>query len=100
MHVFPYSPREGTPAAKKVQVDPRKKEERSHKMLAAANEIRVKFLKNQIGKTVNVLIENDNEGYTENYTPVKSLSEIECGRMVKIKITDSDHDRCYGELIE
>jgi len=96
MHVFPYSPREGTPAAKKVQINPQIKEERSHRMLAAANEIRVEFLKKQIGKTVNVLIENNNEGYTENYTPVKSLTDIECGKMVKIKITDSDENRCYG----
>ncbi len=100
MHVFPYSPREGTPAAKKVQVIPQIKEERSRKMLAAANEIRIKFLKEQIGKTVNVLIENDNEGYTENYTPVKSLTDIDCGKMVKIRITDSDEERCYGVITE
>ena len=100
MHVFPYSPREGTPAAKKVQVNPQIKEKRSHIMLAAANEIRSEFLKNQIGKTVNVLFENDNEGYTENYTPVKVYTDVECGSMLKVKITESDNDYCYGEITE
>ncbi|MBQ6708054.1 MAG: hypothetical protein IJM97_03800 [Clostridia bacterium] len=69
-------------------------------MLAAANEIRSEFLKNQIGKTVNVLFENDNEGYTENYTPVKVYTDVECGSMLKVKITESDNDYCYGEITE
>lgn len=102
VHVFPYSPREGTKAAKMPQIEKSVKEKRSHIMIEKTEEIRREFLKSQIGKTVEVLFETRHsdgyiEGYTRNYTPVKVKGELPCGEILKIKITAVDGDFCVGE---
>ena len=62
VHVFPYSQREGTRAAKfPNQLDRRTKQERAKAMADTANEIRRAFLNSQIGKTVEVLAETKAE---------------------------------------
>ena len=65
-------------------------------------EIRNDFLESQIGKTLEVLVEEYHEGYaqgyTKNYTPVR----IACGEnlhgIVKAKITAVSGDFCIGEI--
>lgn len=107
MHIFPYSVREGTRAAKmENQVEKSVKTVRAKTLANTAGEIRREYLKSQIGKTVSVLFErkrNDGyyEGYTKNYTPIKapSLSEID-GEIRDVKITHSDDDFCYAKVIE
>ena len=102
VHVFPYSPREGTKAAKMLQIEKSVKEKRSHIMIEKTEEIRREFLKSQIGKTVEVLFETRHsdgyiEGYTRNYTPVKVKGELPCGEILKVKITAVDGDFCVGK---
>lgn len=102
VHVFPYSPREGTKAAKMPQIERSVKEKRSHIMIEKTEEVRQNFLHEQIGKTVEVLFETRHsdgfvEGYTKNYTPVKIKKEVPCGVISKVKITDVDGDFCVGE---
>ncbi len=104
VHVFPYSPREGTRAAKMPQIEKSVKEKRSHIMIEKTEEVRQSFLKSQIGKTVDVLFETRHsdgfvEGYTKNYTPVKVKEEIPCGVISAVKITAVDGDFCVGEEI-
>lgn len=103
VHVFPYSPREGTKAAEMPQLPKGLKEDRSHKMIAETESIRQEFLQSQIGETLSVLFETRHdggfaEGYTENYTPVKAKGEIVCGEIKKVKITEVDGDFCVGIL--
>ncbi len=105
VHVFPYSPREGTKAAKMPQIEKSVKEKRSHIMIEKTEEIRREFLKSQIGKTVEVLFETRHsdgyiEGYTKNYTPVKVKGELPCGEILKVKITAVDGDFCVGKKHE
>lgn len=104
VHVFPYSPREGTRAAKMKQLEKSIKEERSREMIKRTNKIRADYLLSQIGTTVNILFETRTkdgftEGYTENYTPVKAHGNIPCNEIKKIKITDVVGDFCIGEII-
>ncbi|MEG1449129.1 MAG: tRNA (N(6)-L-threonylcarbamoyladenosine(37)-C(2))-methylthiotransferase MtaB [Oscillospiraceae bacterium] len=105
-HVFPYSIREGTRAAKMTNhIDPQTKEKRTQIMLSAAEETREAFLKTQVGLEEEVLVEtpigeNLYEGYTKNYTPVRFFCEENFeGKIVKIKITDCEKDFCRGEII-
>ena len=103
VHVFPYSPREGTRAAKLEQIEKSIKEKRSRIMIEETEKIRQKFLNSQVGKTVEVLLEtrhNDEftEGYTKNYTPVKVKGSHPCGKVVTAKITATDGDFCIAEL--
>lgn len=104
VHVFPYSPREGTKAAKMEQIQNGIKEKRSHIMIEETEKIRQTFLQSQIGKTVNVLFETRRsdgytEGYTENYTPVKVYGSIPCSQIKKAEIIGVDGDFCIGKLI-
>ena len=105
VHVFPYSPREGTPAAKMEQIDKSTKEKRSREMIRRTGEIRQKFLNAQIGRTLSVLFETRHsdgftEGYTPNYTPVKVAGECECGEIKDVLITGVEGDFCIGKISE
>ena len=75
-HVFMYSQRRGTPAAKRPdQIDPMVKEKRSKEIIAITQKSRDDFLTRFIGKTVEVLFEQVSGGYfegkTSNYITVK-----------------------------
>ena len=103
VHVFPYSPREGTRAAKMEQIEKGIKENRSHIMIEETEKIRQIFLESQIGKTVAVLLETRHddkftEGYTKNYTPVKVKGSHPCGKLVTAKIIAVDGDFCIAEV--
>ncbi len=104
MHIFPYSVRQGTPAAKMVQHTNAVKEERTARLSETAAEMRAAFMSKQIGKTVNVLFEAEHdgysEGYTENYTPVRIYDGTErTGKILDVKITGSDTDFCIGREV-
>lgn len=78
MHIFKYSPRKGTVAAKmKDQISPDKKEERSNKLIELSNKNEIEFLEKYIGKELEVLFESKTqdgyiEGHTTNYIKVKT----------------------------
>ncbi len=81
MHVFKYSPREGTPAAKMPkQVDGNVKEKRSQKLIALSNQNQDTYNKKYLNKPVEVLIEEKKEniwsGYTKNYIKVCVASNL------------------------
>lgn len=104
VHVFPYSPREGTRAAKMEQIQNRIKEERSHIMIEETEKVRQAFLSSQVGKTVEVLFETRRsdgftEGYTKNYTPVKVEGLLPCSEILKAEIVGVDGDFCVGRII-
>ena len=105
VHVFPYSRRDGTPAARMPeQVEKSEKERRAKKVIEEAEKIRQEFLKKQAGKTVSVLPEEYSKGfcrgYTANYTPVQiDCPPDKCGEIVKVEITGVDGDYCTGKII-
>lgn len=107
VHVFPYSRRPGTPAAKyELQIPNAVKEKRAAEMLREAAKIRKSFLMSQKGKTVTVLFEGKTRdgllsGYTPNYTPVRVDYSGEIANTVRqVKITGAVNDEyCTGELI-
>lgn len=69
MHIFPYSPRNGTKAAKMPnQIENIVKEKRSHKLIELSNLNEKNFLNNYIGKEVEVLFEKQNVNYTKGHT--------------------------------
>lgn len=106
-HVFPYSQREGTVAAKRTdQLDGSVKAQRSREMIAAVTESRKSFLESQCGLTESVLFEQRDadgfwQGYTKNYTPVKVLSDDEINGIIRsIKLIKVSDDHCVGEFID
>ena len=74
LHVFPYSPREGTLAASmKDQVDPKTKELRVDKLIKLSNDLTFRFYKSNVGNEVKILVERFDSkkqkyfGHTSNY---------------------------------
>lgn len=101
VHIFPYSVREGTVAAGMVQLPNAVKEERAAALSVVTDELRAEFMKNQVGKTVTVLFETRrngfNEGYTENYTPVRIFGDSDYrGKIIETVITDANSEYCTG----
>ncbi|MEX0281044.1 MAG: tRNA (N(6)-L-threonylcarbamoyladenosine(37)-C(2))-methylthiotransferase MtaB [Arenibacterium sp.] len=93
LHVFPYSPRPGTPAARMPQVDGRTIKLRA-KALRALGETQVQtHLTHQIGKRHRVLIENPQMGRTEQFSEVHFTAPQPTGQIVSatIKAQDSQH---------
>lgn len=104
-HVFAYSVREGTRAAKLPgQLDRKAKEKRSRQMMETARQSREQFLRSQIGKTEDILFEctvteEGTEGHTKNYVPVYVKADIPLSRKIfPVRITGVNGDHCTGEL--
>jgi threonylcarbamoyladenosine tRNA methylthiotransferase MtaB len=70
-HVFPFSPRPGTPAARMPQVDPARAKARAAELRAAIAGQRAHWLASLIGQPLRVLAENDGTGHAENFAPVR-----------------------------
>ena len=94
MHIFKYSPREGTLAAKMTnQIDGNIKEERSQKLIELSNKNEREYNEKYIGKSVEVLFEEEKDGlwsgYTKNYVRVFAESDENLeNRLKKIEIKD------------
>ena len=92
MHVFKYSVREGTKAAEmRNQVIPEIKEERSNRVLELSDKNEIEYLNKYIDKEIDVLFEDENEGYwkghTSNYLVVRTVSnENLTNQFKKVKI--------------
>lgn len=92
LHVFPYSPRPGTPAARMPQVAGGAIKERAKRLRAAGEAALRHRLQAEIGATRDVLIESDGQGRTEHYLPVAIAGE-RVGSVVPLKIVGSDGER-------
>ncbi|WP_435661552.1 tRNA (N(6)-L-threonylcarbamoyladenosine(37)-C(2))-methylthiotransferase MtaB [Leisingera caerulea] len=87
LHVFPYSKREGTPAAKiPNQINGNVIKERAARLRAAGDAQVERHLAAQIGKTHRVLMENPHMGRTEQFTEVAFATPQEEGRIVTTAI--------------
>ena len=102
-HVFSYSRREGTVAARRPdQVPEPVKEDRSRRMIAATDALHQQFLQSQLGRTEEVLVETTRtplgfEGFTKNYTPVVvNCPESCCGSILTVILTAVLDGRCVG----
>ena len=91
IHVFPYSDRNGTVASKmKNKVDGNVKKQRVKRLIELSNELEKEYFINNIGKELEVLIEEEKEnifyGFTENYIPVKLKGNYKINEIYKIKL--------------
>jgi threonylcarbamoyladenosine tRNA methylthiotransferase MtaB len=70
-HIFPYSPRPGTPAARMPQVDPVEVRERAAHLRAAVAANRAAWLQSLVGQTRVVLAERDGTGHSGEFAPYR-----------------------------
>lgn len=103
MHVFPYSRREGTPAALMIdQVSESVKKERVHKMQQLAEKKTEQFQQAFIKKQAEVLFETNQDGVfnglTDNYIRIYASGDIRCGEIYRVVLTKPYKDGLWGEL--
>jgi threonylcarbamoyladenosine tRNA methylthiotransferase MtaB len=89
LHVFPYSEREGTPAARiPDQVDPAERKERAKRLRSLGEAQLEKLCEQQVGKKSQVIVEKDGIGRTENFSRVALNEELKIGSLVDVHITE------------
>ena len=105
-HLFKFSPREGTRAAKMGdQINGNIKKDRLHDLEKIEESNREEFLEKQIGKVLSVLVESKSDlegysgGYSTNYLKVNVREDIPANTIIDVKITEIVNDELIGERI-
>ncbi len=102
LHVFPYSVRSGTVAAKlDGQVDPKVRTARTHRLIDLSDGLMQRALAKQVGKVTDVLVEAAGKGHTHNNYPVvlQGTAASRAGAVVRVLITGCDARTVYGEPV-
>ena len=99
LHVFPYSARSGTPAAKMPQVAKAIRKERAAILREAGEKNLQKYLQTQIGITTEILIEKGKIGKTPHFAPVELDRDCVAGSIVKAMITGANEKMLQGKVI-
>ncbi|MBY6261339.1 tRNA (N(6)-L-threonylcarbamoyladenosine(37)-C(2))-methylthiotransferase MtaB [Azospirillum sp. 412522] len=87
LHVFPYSPRPGTPAARMPQVDGAERKERAARLRAIGEAAEARTLAGLVGRTATVLVEKDDLGRTEHFAAIRLGQPFPPGSLVPAAIT-------------
>ena len=89
-HVFPYSPRPGTPAARMPQLDKATAKDRAAELRAEVAQVREAWLKQLVGRPLSVLAETDGTGHAGNFARVAVPQGTPPGAIVSVTPTAVD----------
>jgi threonylcarbamoyladenosine tRNA methylthiotransferase MtaB len=96
LHVFPFSPRAGTPAARMPQVARGVVKERAARLRAKAQGALAAHLDRQVEREVELLMERDRVGRTPGFAEVQLVAPQPQGSLVRARVTGSDGRRLQG----
>jgi threonylcarbamoyladenosine tRNA methylthiotransferase MtaB len=99
LHVFPYSARSGTPAARMPQVPGNVVHARAAHLREAGAAALQRSLASRIGTTAAVLVEGAGFGHSEHYAPVRFTGGIARGDIARLRITGAAADALLGEAV-
>ena len=88
LHVFPYSEREGTPAARMPQVPVHIRKKRASILRDEGQKEIEKFFRQNLGKKTRLLVEKNNMAHAENFIPVKLDGEFVSGQLIDAWLTE------------
>jgi threonylcarbamoyladenosine tRNA methylthiotransferase MtaB len=94
-HIFPFSPRPGTPASRMPQLERETIKARAALLRARAAERRSAWLASHIGKIQPVLMENGGKGHTSGFAPVE-VASVPKGTIFDVRMTGINGDRLRG----
>ncbi|MFZ3484423.1 tRNA (N(6)-L-threonylcarbamoyladenosine(37)-C(2))-methylthiotransferase MtaB [Sphingomonas sp. 3-13AW] len=96
-HIFPFSPRAGTPAARMPQVNPAVARERAARLRSRAAERHAAWLGGLVGTRQRVLVERPgNRGHAEAFAEVGLDRTMQAGTIADVRITAVEQDRLVG----
>ena len=94
-HIFPFSPRRNTPAARMPQLEHETIKARAARLRLTAEERRIRWLDSLIGTRQTVLIENNEKGHSDGFAPVR-IAGSKRGDLGPAQITGRDGDHLIG----
>ena len=100
LHVFPYSPRPGTPAARMPQVPAATRKARAARLRAAGDRALGRFLASRIGRAEEVLVEKPGFGHSAHFAPVEWAAHPGAGpgEVVSVQIAAAADGRLQGRV--
>jgi threonylcarbamoyladenosine tRNA methylthiotransferase MtaB len=98
LHVFPYSPRPGTPAARMPPVAMAEVKARAARLRASGEAALARHLARQIGRTVTGLVERPGLARAEDFTAVAFEGEARPGEIIDLRITGHDGQRALARV--
>jgi threonylcarbamoyladenosine tRNA methylthiotransferase MtaB len=90
LHVFPYSARPGTPAARMPQVPMAVRRERAARLRAAGAAAAERFARARLGSELSVLTETEDAGHCEHFAPVRLTGSVSAGQIVRARAVGAD----------
>jgi threonylcarbamoyladenosine tRNA methylthiotransferase MtaB len=97
LHVFPYSERPDTPAARMPAVPKPVRRERAARLREAGAAAATRFFVGQIGRDVVVLTEAHDTGHSEHFAPVRLAASHPTGQVVRARVTGATADHLLAE---
>jgi len=94
-HVFPFSPRPNTPAARMPQLPREVVKVRAARLREAAAQRRTGWLNSLVGSEQRILIENNEKGHADNFAPVK-VEGAQRGDLITARITSREGNQLVG----
>jgi threonylcarbamoyladenosine tRNA methylthiotransferase MtaB len=92
LHIFPYSERDGTPAARMPQVAKAIRKERASLLRQRGLEMVKAHYRMQVGKVHEVIVEQNNMGRSQDFSQVKLITDATPGEVIKVKIKEYSDD--------
>ena len=98
MHIFPYSVRQGTPAARMPQVAQGVIKERAQRLREAGDKTQQKLFDRLMGQSGAVLMEKETFGHSEHFAPIHMVGSYTPGSLVHARITHTHEGKLYASL--
>jgi threonylcarbamoyladenosine tRNA methylthiotransferase MtaB len=97
LHVFPYSERPGTSAARMPAVPMAVRRERAARLRAVGRAAVGRFLAGQVGSRIALLTEADNSGHSEHFSPVRLSAPRLTGLVIAARVIGATADHLLAE---
>ncbi len=99
LHVFPFSPRPGTPAARMPQLDRAEVKERADRLRHIGMAALDAYLKSCHGRRIEILTENGHIGRTPHFAEMELDAPVASGRLVSASVTGHEAGRLTGVMV-
>ena len=101
LHVFPYSERDGTPAARMPKIPKQTRKERARILIKEGEEQKWRFFESYKDKIISVLLERDDFGHSENFMPIHLTAKHLKGSIVKAQILriDREKNKIFAQIL-
>ncbi len=97
LHVFPYSERPGTPAARMPAIPKPDRKARAALLRSAGQQSAQRFYAAQCGQVVSLLTETGDTGHSEHFAPVRLSAPVAAGRLIPARVTGATLDGLLAE---